>query len=169
MMTKPLFTLLLATLVLTGCSTVRDSRINPFNWFGRANSQPVNAAQEDVNPLIPARRASAFFAKREASYEGALVGEVTQLQIERRPGGAIVHAVGVADFQGAFEVKLIKDEANSDAQTLEYELKAYQPKGMQGSVRSRSASAALWLSDHEMDLIKTIRVRGLRNVQSVRR
>ena len=46
--------LLVSALVLGGCGAVRESRFNPFNWFGRADVQPVDTAQS--NPLIPTGR-----------------------------------------------------------------------------------------------------------------
>jgi len=38
-MRKTFSAILVSTLVLTGCATVRDSRVNPFNWFGTARSE----------------------------------------------------------------------------------------------------------------------------------
>ena len=40
-MRKTFSAILVSTLVLTGCATVRDSRVNPFNWFGNARSRAV--------------------------------------------------------------------------------------------------------------------------------
>ena len=42
-MFKPFTALLLASFVLSSCGTVRDSRVNPFNWFGR--SQPAQTVE----------------------------------------------------------------------------------------------------------------------------
>ena len=166
-MTRALITLLLSSLILSSCGTVRDSRLNPFNWFGSARSQAVDA--QNTNPLIPARRASVFRAKQDEAYQGKLVGEVSTMQIERRPGGALLTVTGIADFQGLYELKLVKNKEDSDASTLSYDLRAYQPRGAAGSEHSRTASAALWLTDNDLAEIRSIRVRGDRNIQTVNR
>ena len=167
-MTKTISVLLLSTLVLTSCGSVRDSRFNPFNWFGRSSSEPV-AASEDVNPLIPRRRASIFRTERDDSYRGWNVAQVTELLVERRPGGAIIRATGVTNYQGPFELKLIKLEEESDADTLSYALRAYQPREAVGGQRSRTVTAALWLTDNELVGIREIRVVAEQNVRTTRR
>ncbi|MEL6453077.1 MAG: hypothetical protein AAFQ19_17640, partial [Pseudomonadota bacterium] len=54
-------TLLTAALILSACAAVRDSRVNPFNWFGRGQSEPVvQTTAEEVNPLIPNRNERRF-------------------------------------------------------------------------------------------------------------
>lgn len=168
-MFKPVAVVLLSALVLTSCGTVRESRLNPFNWFGRSSSTPVAASDAEVNPLIPQRRASIFRDDAEASYAGWDIGEVSELLVERRPGGAVIRATGVSDRQGPFEVRLVKIEEESDAQTLTYALRGIQPQGPRGTDWSRTLSAATWLTDNELAGIRTIRVRGARNVRSVRR
>lgn len=167
-MFKAVSVLLLSALVVTSCGTVRDSRLNPLNWFGRSTSEPV-AADATVNPLIPKRRASIFRQEQDTSYRGWNVGEVTELLIERRPGGAIIRATGVTDYQGPFELKLIKLDEESDADTLSYALRAYQPRGAVGGVQSRKVTAALWLTDNDLAGIREVRVVGDRNARVVRR
>jgi hypothetical protein len=161
--------LVLSALVLSGCGTVRDSALNPFNWFGRSKSEPVATVQEDVNPLIPRRRDSIFRSEGEAAYGGGLIGEVSELLVERRPGGAIIRATGIADRQGPFELRLVKVDDESDATTLTYDLRAYQQPGATGTARSRTVTTAIWLTDNELAGIRTIRVKGARNQRSTRR
>lgn len=167
-MFKPLSVLLVSALIVTSCGTVRDSRFNPLNWFGRSTAEPATASK-DVNPLIPRRRASIFRTERDESYRGWEVGEVTALVVERRPGGAIVRATGVTDYQGPFELKLIKVEEQSDEDTLTYALRAYQPREAVGGTRSRTVTAALWLTDNELFGIREIRVLAERNSRVTRR
>jgi hypothetical protein len=169
MINKPISVMVLSALVLTSCGTVRDSRLNPFNWFGRAQSTPVAETSEEINPLIPRRRASIFRQTRDESYQGWAVQQVSDLRIERRPGGAIITAVGTPDYQGAFEVKLVKVDAESDATTLTYEFAALQPNARTGTLASRQVTAAVWLTDNELAGIRTIRVKAERNVMSSRR
>lgn len=162
-------TVLILAALLAGCGTVRESRLNPFNWFGRGVSEPVQAADTNFNPLIPRRRASIFRDTRPEAYLGRPVGEVTELLIERRPGGAIIRATGIADTLGPHDVRFVKDEEASDADTLAYSFRAVQVRGPAGSARSRTVTAAVFLSDIELRDIRTIRVTGLRNSQVSRR
>lgn len=169
-MFKPVAVVLLSALVLTSCGTVRESRLNPFNWFGRSTSTPVATVESDVNPLIPRRRASVFRNNEsDAAYTGWDIGEVSEMLVERRPGGAVIRATGVSDRQGPFEVRLVKIEEESDAQTLTYALRGIQPRGPRGTDWSRTLTAATWLTDNELAGIRTIRVRGARNIRAVRR
>ena len=163
--------LILSALVLTSCGTVRDSRLNPFNWFGRGSSERVVSSTDAaaVNPLIPRGRASVFRTEEDTTYRGALIGEVSELLIERRPGGAIVRATGIADRQGPWEVRLVKDEAAAEADTLTYDMRAYEQARPVGAEPSRTVTTALWLSDNDLLGIRTIRVRGARNAQVSRR
>ena len=69
-MRKTILALLASTLLVSACGTVRDSRINPLNWFGPARSVEA-APAESTNPLIPQR--SGLFARRAVevdTYEG---------------------------------------------------------------------------------------------------
>ena len=89
-MNRTLTVLILSGVVLSGCATVRDSRVNPFNWFGSSTPAPVNVDPEATgaaNPLIPQRRASIIWG-REREYAGRPVANIDELLIERRPGGA---------------------------------------------------------------------------------
>lgn len=167
-MVKALSVLILSAFVLTSCGGFRDSRINPMNWFGRGVSEPV-AAGDEVNPLIPRRRASIFRASQDDTYQGRAIGEVSELLVERRPGGAIIRATGIADRQGPFEVRLVKDDAQSDATTLTYDLRALQQRGPVGTDLSRTVTAAIWVTDNELQGIRTIRVTAARNARVSRR
>lgn len=158
--------LLTATLTLSACGAVRDSRINPFNWFGgsRAESLP---ATENTNPLIPER--SGVFARRpEAPYAGVRVAVIDDLTIERSPGGAIIRVRGTAAKQGAHEVRLVKEDDESDATTLTYTLKAQFPQGSRrvGPATSRELTAARFVTSNDLAGIRTIRVKGAQNARS---
>ena len=168
-MFKPVSVLVISTLVLTSCGTVRDSRLNPLNWFGRSSSAPVVATETEINPLIPKGSDSVFRKEKDSSYRGSDLGEVTELVIERRPGGAIVRATAVANKQDVFDLKLVKLDAESTGDTLVYAFRGLQPQGAQGSVASRTHVAAVWLTDNDLRDVRTIQVKGARNVRSVRR
>lgn len=170
-MRKSVGVVIVSALVLTSCGTVRESRLNPFNWFGRSTSQPVVAEQGDVNPLIPKRRASIFRAGPAAEYVGTPITQVTQLEVLRRPGGAIVQATGVASRIGPYEVRLIKDKDASTDSVLVYSFRVIYPAEatQQGSVAARTITVAASLTDQELSEIRTVRVAGQTNVLSARR
>ena len=104
------------------------------------------------------------------SLAGRPVETVTQLLIERRPGGAILRVTGVADRLGPFDVKLVEDEANPDPATLSYTLSALQQPGPRSTGEwARTVTAAVWLTDQDLAGISAIRVAGRTNVQVSRR
>ncbi|WP_415920568.1 hypothetical protein [Tateyamaria sp. SN6-1] len=167
--------ILVATLTLTACST----RLNPFNWFGRSQSEPVVVQQEEAekNPLIPQServRLNLFGLRdRDTEYPGGPVDQVSDLVIERVPGGAIIRAVGVPDYQGAFGVRLqpaTEDEVPVDG-VLTYRLEAIRPDGARlgGAQRVREVTVARQLTDNQLAGVRTIRVEGVRNAQTSRR
>ncbi|MCI5111527.1 MAG: hypothetical protein MRY75_13325 [Marivita sp.] len=169
-MRKSVTLLILATVTLTGCATISESRLNPFNWFGRSEADPAAVANATVNPLIPQRRASVFLDNRPEVFAGRPIAEVTELLVERRPGGAIIRATGEANRLGPFDVRLIQDEAASDEGTLVYDLKALQQPGPRNTnPRSRQVTVGLWITDQDLAGIRTITVRGAENARSVRR
>lgn len=184
------------SVALIGCGTVRESRINPLNWFGSSTSSAnevettVNAdgTVVQVNPLIGERRqsqiknvtnrstsvadrASLLGEKEEGPYLGTLVDQVTALEIKRTTTGAIVTVSGVTTRQGAYDVRLVP---RSDGQIVDgkitFELRALQPiETAQGPERTRRIQAATPLSVQELDLIRTVEIVARRNTRSSRR
>jgi hypothetical protein len=167
--------LLISVMTLTSCATVRDSRVNPFNWFGGSTSQPVQAeAPKANNPLLPER--TGIFAKqraREGVYQGKPVDQVTELVIERVPGGALIRATGITLTQGAYDVQLTPE---TDTETpvdgvLTYRLEALAPSNaiQGGATRTRTVTVARHVSDKALQGVRTVRVVAERNVRTTRR
>ena len=69
-------------LALSGCAGVRQSKLNPFNWFKK--SQP----RETI--VLPDQQSDGR----------TLVDTVLSMQVEPIPGGAVVRARGVTPTQG---------------------------------------------------------------------
>ncbi len=167
--------MLVASMTLGGCAAVRDSRVNPFNWFGNSQSEPVAAVDpEEVNPLIPTR--AGLFERQRAErerYVGRPIDTVSDLVVERVPGGAIVRATGVARVQGLYSVQLTpdnEDELPEDG-VLTYRLEGIAP-GQQvvgGSTRTRTHTAARKLTDQDLQGVRVIRVVGVQNARTTRR
>ncbi|MEQ8291741.1 MAG: hypothetical protein RIA08_05985 [Roseovarius sp.] len=188
--------LILSTLLLSACGGgLRDSRLNPANWFGRSTSVETEPAMvrtadgrvQEVNPLIGERgysqlsaanrkvtteRTGLFGRKKEVIYQGTLISQVTDLTIEPTATGAIVRAVGVTTRQGAYDVRLFPlfDGEPVDG-VLTYEFLALQPINTpQGPEHTRRIQAAQPLSHGDLEKIRTIRVIAKRNTrQSARR
>ncbi|KAA8605871.1 hypothetical protein AL036_16950 [Salipiger aestuarii] len=172
-MNTTLSVLIVASIAVSGCATVRESRVNPFNWFGGSSSEPVAQATGSggANPLIPEKRGSFFRPDdTEEVYPGWPVGTIDELLIERRPGGAIIRVTGIADRAGPFDVRLTEDAAQSGPSTLAYTLRALQSAGPRNAgVNARKVTAALWLTEQELAGIQEIRVTGASNALVTRR
>tara|TARA_R110000796_G_scaffold3763_5_gene14400 strand:+ start:2042 stop:2563 length:522 start_codon:yes stop_codon:yes gene_type:complete len=173
-MRKTFSVLLLSTLVLTGCATVRDSRVNPFNWFGKARSEPISHSSTQANPLIP--ETSSIFSKKrnkEAVYNGRPIDQITDLTIERVAGGVLVRATGLAARQGLYDVQLVpqnKDELPIDG-VLTYRLEGVEPAPQTaiGAAPTREVTVARALTDQQLAEVHTIRIEGQRNALTSRR
>jgi hypothetical protein len=172
-MRKTFSALLVSTLVLSGCATVRDSRANPFNWFGSARSE-ATAQTVNTNPLIP--QSSGLFSSsraEQATYKGRPFDQVTDLTIERVPGGALIRATGLAARQGIYEVQLTpanEDELPVDG-VLTYRLEGVEPERNTavGAIPTREVTAGRKLTDQMLAGVRTIRVEGQRNALTSRR
>lgn len=164
--TRPL--LLCGALVLAGCGSIATSKANPMNWFGGSTSQKVDPRSAN-NPLIPATNA---FKRPKAVYQGQLVDQIAELRIERRPGGAVIHVVGVTDVIGYYDTKL---EAENDGKpvkgVLSYALKAVRPAqtvGVGGEA-ARRINVATFVTDQDLAGVRSIVVKGARNQRTTRR
>lgn len=160
-MNRTVILALAASVALAGCSTVRESRFNPFNWFGASRSAPVD--DSDVNALIP-QRSSIFARRAEAAYAGQPITEITELLVEPRPGGAILRATGLADRAGPFDARLTPEEDQTDGQTLTYALRVLQAPGPRSvGARARMVTVAIPLTTQQLSGVRTIRVLGATN------
>lgn len=169
-MRKSLGILLVSSIALTSCGRVAESRLNPLNWFGRAEKVEVDA--KEINPLIPQKRESIFQRRGEEVYAGTAVLTINDVKIERVSGGAIIRVLGTAQTQGAFETRLTpenEDELPVDG-VLTYRLEAIQPEGFrQGPERSREINIARFRTAQDLTGVRTIRIVGANNAMQVRR
>ena len=145
----------LCLVVLAGCGGLRDSRLNPFNWFGRSQ-----AAQ--LEPLLPA----------EVPDARALVADVIDMQIEQLPGGAILRATGRTPTQGFWQAELVlRDGPDQDPTAQVYDFRVFPPLGATAvsTPQSREVTVALYLSDIDLAGVQSITVQGATNARSTRR
>ncbi len=169
-MRKTLSVIVVSSIVLAGCGTVRDSRLNPFNWFGRSEPAQVTPVKaEEANPLIP--KQSRLKRKKVVVYSGTVVSAVKSLEIDRTKGGAIIRVTGVPSQQGAHSVVLeAMNEGKPVDGVLTYRLLAIQPtSGGYGSEQSRQVQAAVFLTDNQLVGVRTIKVEAASNALASRR
>lgn len=169
-MRKTILASLAASLFLTACGSMRDSAFNPFNWFGRSRSEP--AAEANTNPLIPTRRGGGVFRRAGPEvYLGQPVDTIAEMHVERVAGGAVIRVKGIAASQGWYNVRLVEDKDDGSDTTLTYTLRA-QPSGLReliGPPQSREIVAAKALTDNDLEGIRTIRVKGVKNARATSR
>lgn len=162
--------LVISTMVLSSCSSWRESRANPSNWFGKSRSAPVAASAENPNPLIP-EQTSIFRKDKREIYRGTPIDQITELTIERTSNGAIVKVTGVSRLQGAFDVRLVSETKGEPVDgVLTFTLKAQQPtdQGL-GNTTTRTVRTGRHISNQVLEQTKTVRVIGERNERTTRR
>lgn len=146
--------LLAATLViaLAGCGGMRDSKLNPFNWFKRSEDRAmVDVPADAADPRL-------------------LVETVLDLVVEPIPGGAIVRARGLPPTQGWWDAELVLIPSE-DAGAVVYEFRITQPDRPQdvNVPRSREVDVAIYISDIKLEFVDEIIVQGATNARSAHR
>lgn len=150
-MNKTLVTALCATLALGACSSIGKSRLNPFNWFGRSQEATVSAPTAEI------------------ADKRALVAQVTDLTLEKMPGGVIVRATGLPPTQGFWEAELVARPIEDGIIT--YDFRVFPPITPKASstTQSREIIVAAYLSNIKLDAIRQITVQGASNARTSRR
>jgi hypothetical protein len=154
-MTSRLILALACTLILAGCGGFRESRLNPFNWFGR--SRAVEAPVVDTTVAQDGRQ---------------LVADVIEMQVDPLPGGAIVRAEGRAPTQGYWDAELVLREGpDADPANPVYDFRIFPPvtPAATSTPQSRQVAVALYLSDVQLARITGITVQGANNARAVQR
>ncbi|SFR47968.1 hypothetical protein [Litoreibacter janthinus] len=152
-MTRTILAILAISLTVTACGRIRDSRINPFNWFGRDRAEQSVVADEallrDPRPFV---------------------AEVLSLKVEPTPEGAIIRAVGLPGLQGYWNAELLEVDRD-DLSTLTYEFRVTPPpyQTRQSTQRSREIFVGKAVSTTRLNKVRTITVIGQTNRRAVRR
>lgn len=152
-MKTPILTVLAASLVLSSCGRIADSRFNPFNWFGRDRSEAVQVDAE------------------QATIDGRqLVSQITELAVDRTPSGAIIRAVGLPPTQGFWDAELVRIESE-DPSLAVYDFRVLPPleRRAVSTQQSREIIAGAALSNRQLANIRGIIVRAQQNQRSVSR
>ncbi len=157
-MRLPVTGLLIITLVLAGCGRVRESRLNPFNWFGRSTETTQTVAEG----VVPGRPDDGRI----------LVAQVTELEVARQPGGAIIRASGLPPTQGWWNTDLIAENNGEPVDgVLTYRFVIAEPLTATrvSTPQSRELTAATFISDIKLANVRQIVVLGAENSRSSRR
>lgn len=150
---RPLLAALALTVTISACGRVADSRLNPFNWFGRDRAETVAVEAE------------------AATADGRqLVAQVVELAVDATPGGAIVRAVGLPPTQGFWDAELVRINS-ADPTAIVYEFRVLPPlePRRQSTQQSREIIAGASLTNGALAGVRSVTVRGLQNQRSVRR
>lgn len=159
-MTLPL--LLVATLTVTGCARVSESRLNPLNWFGNSQAAPLNTATP-LRPLTPSGQKTQVVDSRGA------IQSISTLTLERTPDGAIIRATGIASTQGQFNAQLVPVSTDNGVLTLIFRIEAVAAPQTNSSTYSRQVTTARTVSFADLQDIRTILVQSATNARSVSR
>lgn len=145
---------LTTSLTLAGCGRVADSRVNPFNWFGRAESRTVVVTADPA--ALPAGM--------------RLVDQVTALEVSRTRDGAIVTATGIPPTQGWWDATLLPatpDAAPVDGVvTLRFVVTPPPGPTRSSTPQSRQLTAGLFLSNGDLQGVSRIVVEGAQNAMT---
>ena len=153
-MRKPLLAMLVGLMVLGACSRMRDSRVNPMNWFGRAAAvemapQATPQTPQDARPLVT---------------------QVLSLQVEAMQTGAIVRATGLPPTQGHWDAELVaRDLDENGVQIYDFRLLPPVIPMAVSTQRSREVVVAVALSNTQLAKISRITVQGAANALSSQR
>jgi hypothetical protein len=142
--------------MLSGCG-FGQSRLNPFNWFGSGPEA------ETLDPVV----------LEERKDRRPLVAQVTALEVERTPGGAIIRATGLPPVQGWYGAELVNEDRDGQPidGVLTYSFRAIPPPEPTrvSTVQSRELTVAVFVSDITLAATREIRVTGALNSRAARR
>lgn len=141
---------------LAACGGLKESRINPFNWFGKSKEEKIEVVD---GVAIPIERRG-------------LVDQVISLKVDRMPGGAIVHAIGLPATQVHWDGELVPLNGEvPDKGVLTYEFRIAPPAvpTASGTQRSREVVIGHFLSDQKLTGVRRIQVIALQNKRTVSR
>jgi hypothetical protein len=150
-MTGRIILALMLVATIAGCARVSESRLNPFNWFGRSQKAEVTS----TGPVATDPR--------------RLVAEVISLRVEKVPGGAIINATGLPPRQGFYDGELILASSAEGVLTYEFRVSSPDFQTRVGSQQSREVIVGAFVSDKVLETVRQIRVQGATNALVVKR
>ncbi|AJE46442.1 hypothetical protein [Celeribacter indicus] len=151
--------------LLAGCATVRESRINPVNWFGPSEAVAVSDTGAAILPTLAPRRGYPHFVDTRP-----LAPAISDVSVSRSASGAIVTATASLPAAGYFDAELVRVPSAAPG-TLSFEFRLRPPPGpaRTGTAPQRQITAAASLSTAELAQAGTIVVIGAEGARQVRR
>ncbi len=150
-MRLPLLATLMLTLTLSACGGLRESRLNPLNWFGRSQAAAPVALVSSVDQADPR----------------PLVQQVVSMSVEPMPGGAIVRATGLPPTQGHWSGELVARDVDDQGRLI-YDFRLVPPPiaARVSTEFSRQVTVADFVSTQKLEEIRQIIVQGELNARS---
>lgn len=149
-MSRSLSVALIALMLLANCGFVRDSKLNPFNWFGRSEPAEKVVIEKPKDPRY-------------------MVADVVSMNIETYSGGIIVRAKGITPTQGWWDAELVELEQDDPSHlVLEFRLLPPLTEADVNTPRSREIVVAKTVSPQRLGYITKITVQGANNARSSR-
>ena len=160
-MIRPLALLLVASVAVSGCSRISNSKINPMNWFGSKSETAVIYEAGQAPALVPTRGAATVDQR-------VLIESISAVELARMPSGAILRATGLAASQGAYNAELVF--VGAEGATATYDFRIETPSGVQvqGAAATREVTAAEVISPEALRTYRTFVVKGARNSKAAR-
>lgn len=152
-MTGRIILALMVVVTVASCSRVAESRLNPFNWFGRSERATVLTTNPNADP----RR---------------LVPQIITLRVEQVPGGAIIRATGLPPRQGYYDGALLpvgREVAVNGVLSYEFRASAPLTQTRTSTQQSREVIVGRFVSDQTLNGVRQIRVSAAGNALVVRR
>jgi len=141
---------LCSLLTITACATITESRFNPLNWFGTSEEVVTSTPRNELPPLVRADQAGQTVEGR------ALIAQITDLRVDRTPGGAIIVATGLAESQGYFNAQLVRRSLENGVLTFDFRAEAPATFEAAGSTATRQITAATQLDRAALSGVTTI-------------
>jgi len=154
-MRLPLVTLLVMALAVTGCTTIRESRMNPRNWFGTSREEAPTLGQ--ISDTVDNR---------------ALVAQITALTIESTSSGGLVRAEGLTPTAGWWDAELVAENfgrLQDGVLTLQFVAAEPREPAPDTGERSRTLVAVYPVSAALLDTVAAVVVTGEGNSRRIRR
>ncbi|WP_417588732.1 hypothetical protein [Pararhodobacter oceanensis] len=149
-MKTPLAALLVITLAVSGCSSVRQSRMNPMNWFGGSRQEAAPTLGQTSDTID----------------NRALVASVASLSIEPTSSGALIRAEALMPSAGWWDAELVPENfGRPEDGVLTFRFVAAAPREPVpgSSERARTIVAAYPMTQAQLDTTSQVVVTGETN------
>ncbi len=158
---KTPFLLVLTAALLAGCG-VKQSRINPYNWFDHSQERPSLEPETGYEKVVADNR--------------AVSASITDMVLEPVHGGQVLRVTAVAPTQGWWDAELrpleqagaFKGEAVDGVLGFELVLSEPLEPALTGAPATREVAVAAFISRYDLDGVSQITVAAANGTRSLR-